>query len=525
MSCTVLHHVEMCVKDESKVLKLLVDGFGFHPIAYRVTPQALKWVLRSGNSVFIVTKRNYLGCNNENHSFNVRLAKEHDIASNSRNDILTDSGLQKMNDYMEQHQTRNHHNFQEPSKTQQQEHWSVFCCRDTTNHIIDSVFNVALVVKDVDVITKKIRSEGGQIIRGPANISDAFGHVRYSVVSPCCGNVIHTLIDTKNYKGNFLPGYEPVAKCYTNKTNGVEDEKHDMNCMTSCKTCDSPPVMQEIKLNEISEKLHLPNFSAPYDMNNILSCVKDKAPDTTMIPFTAYIDHVAIVCDAGKSSDLISWYERCFGMKRFITNSQESEEDGFVLGGDIGLRLKALEYWRCAETGLGPPSATTDEFSLKLVIAEALPEVSKSHVNTFLQAHRGPGVQHIALHTQTMTATVKCMSDNGVIFRKPPPVYYEEGIKLEEITEVGHGKEIEVFQKLGILLDTEADVFTNIDTKQEKKSYLMQVFTGPIFEEDTFFLEIIQRCGATGFGAGNITALAKSIILYKQQLENSGPRE
>lgn len=44
----------------------------------------------------------------------------------------------------------------------------------------------------------------------------------------------------------------------------------------------------------------------------------------------------------------------------------------------------------------------------------------------------------------------------------------------------------------------------------------MQVFTTPIFEEDTFFLEVIQRCGARGFGAGNITALAKSIILHKQ---------
>lgn len=58
-------------------------------------------------------------------------------------------------------------------------------------------------------------------------------------------------------------------------------------------------------------------------------------------------------------------------------DSEENEEDGFVLGGDIGLRLKALEYWKCAETGLAVPTATTDDFSLKLVIAEALPNVSK----------------------------------------------------------------------------------------------------------------------------------------------------
>ena len=42
----------------------------------------------------------------------------------------------------------------------------------------------------------------------------------------------------------------------------------------------------------------------------------------------------------------------------------------------------------------------------------------------------------------------------------------------------------------------------------------MQIFTKPIFERDTFFLEIIQRCGATGFGAGNITALWRAVEQY-----------
>lgn len=42
----------------------------------------------------------------------------------------------------------------------------------------------------------------------------------------------------------------------------------------------------------------------------------------------------------------------------------------------------------------------------------------------------------------------------------------------------------------------------------------MQVFTRPLFDKDTFFLEVIQRCGATGFGAGNITALWKAVDSY-----------
>lgn len=44
--------------------------------------------------------------------------------------------------------------------------------------------------------------------------------------------------------------------------------------------------------------------------------------------------------------------------------------------------------------------------------------------------------------------------------------------------------------------------------------YLMQVFSHPLFDRDTFFLEIIQRCGANGFGAGNIAALWKALEIH-----------
>ena len=41
--------------------------------------------------------------------------------------------------------------------------------------------------------------------------------------------------------------------------------------------------------------------------------------------------------------------------------------------------------------------------------------------------------------------------------------------------------------------------------------FLLQIFTLPIFEQETFFLEMVQRQGARGFGSGNVTALARSI--------------
>lgn len=49
-----------------------------------------------------------------------------------------------------------------------------------------------------------------------------------------------------------------------------------------------------------------------------------------------------------------------------------------------------------------------------------------SQINTFLNAHKGPGIQHIALHTPHMAPTVKYVSQQGVVFRKAPPTYYQK---------------------------------------------------------------------------------------------------
>ena len=42
----------------------------------------------------------------------------------------------------------------------------------------------------------------------------------------------------------------------------------------------------------------------------------------------------------------------------------------------------------------------------------------------------------------------------------------------------------------------------------------MQVFSKPLFEKETLFFEIIQRCGASGFGEGNILALWKALDIH-----------
>ena len=93
-------------------------------------------------------------------------------------------------------------------------------------------------------------------------------------------------------------------------------------------------------------------------------------------------------------------------------------------------------------------------------------------------------------------------------------LFYFQESKVREILEAGEN--LDLLSQLGLLLDAEADNSANNESK-----FLMQIFTKPVFGKDTFFLEVLERRGAKGFGAGNITALAQSIILYQKQLEQN----
>ncbi|XP_025094598.1 4-hydroxyphenylpyruvate dioxygenase-like protein isoform X2 [Pomacea canaliculata] len=203
----------------------------------------------------------------------------------------------------------------------------------------------------------------------------------------------------------------------------------------------------------------------------------------------------------------------------------EDKDEGFVIKGeDIGMRLMAFEYWKCAETGLAMKEKGIG--SVKFVIAEALPKQGPNQINMFIENHGGPGVQHIGLHTSDIISAVAQLQHQGVEFNEPPYTYYTEVGQLKEMVAIG--MDVNSLKDTGILLDTEADSHLpsklddcSILEKSSPYRYLMQKFTRPLFEKDTFFLEVIQRTGARGFGSGNITALWRSVqaFLQKRQQE------
>ncbi|HET7086014.1 MAG TPA: 4-hydroxyphenylpyruvate dioxygenase [Rhizomicrobium sp.] len=144
-------------------------------------------------------------------------------------------------------------------------------------------------------------------------------------------------------------------------------------------------------------------------------------------------------------------------------------------------------------TGLKSRAMTSPDGKIRIPINESTDD--KSQIEEYLHAYRGEGIQHIALGTDDIHATVEALRRHDVAFQDTPDTYYEQ---LDSRIQ-GHGEDVGRLKRNRVLLDGAAG-----DT-----GLLLQIFTknaiGPIF------FEIIQRKGNQGFGEGNFQALFESI--------------
>jgi 4-hydroxyphenylpyruvate dioxygenase len=187
------------------------------------------------------------------------------------------------------------------------------------------------------------------------------------------------------------------------------------------------------------------------------------------------IDHVVGNVRLGEMERWVKFYEDVFGMTEMIHFSDE----------EISTEYSALMSKVVAD-GKG---------RIKFPINEPAEGKRKSQIDEYLEFYEGPGVQHIALSTRDIVATVAELSARGVPFLRTPESYYEE--LPERIGEIDES--LEDLQRLGILVD------------RDDEGYLLQIFTKPIGDRPTLFFEIIERHGARGFGEGNFKALFEAI--------------
>jgi 4-hydroxyphenylpyruvate dioxygenase len=141
---------------------------------------------------------------------------------------------------------------------------------------------------------------------------------------------------------------------------------------------------------------------------------------------------------------------------------------------------------------------------VKFPINEPAEGKRKSQVEEFLEFFNGEGVQHVAMATKDIVATVSELMRRGVEFLKVPTSYYDE---LEG--RVGKiDEDLEPLKDLGILVDRDPD------------GYLLQIFSKPVQDRPTVFFEIIQRKGAKSFGKGNFKALFEAIEREQEKRGN-----
>lgn len=184
-----------------------------------------------------------------------------------------------------------------------------------------------------------------------------------------------------------------------------------------------------------------------------------------------YIDHLTHNVHRGRMAEWSDFYERLFNFRevRFF---------------DIEGKL----------TGLKSKAMTSPCGQIRIPINESSDD--KSQIHEYLEQYRGEGIQHVALGTDDIYATVEKLRELGVDFQSTPAVYYD-GIDARV---PDHGEDRARLEKNGILIDGGPD---------QGGGLLLQIFTqtviGPIF------FELIQRKGNQGFGEGNFKALFESI--------------
>ncbi|KAK9489698.1 Glyoxalase/Bleomycin resistance protein/Dihydroxybiphenyl dioxygenase [Lipomyces doorenjongii] len=145
---------------------------------------------------------------------------------------------------------------------------------------------------------------------------------------------------------------------------------------------------------------------------------------------------------------------------------------------------------------------------IKMPINEPAVGKKKSQIEEFIEFYGGAGVQHIALRTQNIIETITNMKARGVEFISVPSTYYEQmRIRLSN-SFIKLNENFTTLEKLNILIDF------------DESGYLLQLFTKPLMDRPTAFIEIIQRNNFEGFGAGNFKSLFESIELEQAKRGN-----
>uniref|UniRef100_A0A8C5QZU4 4-hydroxyphenylpyruvate dioxygenase n=1 Tax=Leptobrachium leishanense TaxID=445787 RepID=A0A8C5QZU4_9ANUR len=215
----------------------------------------------------------------------------------------------------------------------------------------------------------------------------------------------------------------------------------------------------------------LPGFKEPLSSDPLLSTLPPGGLN--------FIDHIVGNQPDDDMVPIVDWYQRCLLFHRFWSVDDKQVH---------------TEY-----SALRSIVVTNYEETIKMPINEPAPGKKRSQIQEYVDYYGGAGVQHIALNTSDIIKAVNHLRSRGIEFLSAPDTYYDQLRKNLRTAKITVKEDINVLQELKILVDF------------DDNGYLLQIFTKPMQDRPTLFLEVIQRYNHYGFGAGNFKSLFEAI--------------
>ncbi len=219
------------------------------------------------------------------------------------------------------------------------------------------------------------------------------------------------------------------------------------------------------------------NKGSIWDVDFIWTGERDPHPEPAGL---YYLDHLTHNVMRGRMDHWAGWYEKLFNFR---------EIRFFNIEGKL--------------TGLISRALTSPCGKIRIPINESLDD--KSQIEEYLRQYKGEGIQHVAMGSRDIYATVEALRANKLPFMPSPPATYFEMIDARV---PNHGEPVDRLKANGILIDGEGAVALG-DKEGRMSKVLLQIFSGTVL--GPIFFEFIQRKGDDGFGEGNFRALFESI--------------
>jgi 4-hydroxyphenylpyruvate dioxygenase len=228
------------------------------------------------------------------------------------------------------------------------------------------------------------------------------------------------------------------------------------------------------------------NYSGPYLPGFVAREPIAARPEGAPKRLFQAVDHCVGNVELGRMDVWVDFYHRVMG----FTNMAE------FVGADIATAYSALMSKVVAD----------GRRKVKFPLNEPAAGRKRSQIDEYLEFYGGPGVQHIALSTGDILASVDALRAGGVEFLTTPDSYYDDPALRARIGDVR--VPVEELKSRGILVDRDED------------GYLLQIFTRPVQDRPTVFFEFIERHGSLGFGKGNFQALFEAIEREQERRGN-----